>query len=162
MFEIQLCIRFGRLTRPGSHLEPRGHDQRRPALLVHAAEPARVKKRLKPLPVTDTLGLAYLHRHTAARAGVALIRPGRQHVRIYDLDTVLWTTSRHRLHIARKERRHDGWTRRSRPTTLTARARKSSRTEGCHDVTGPVAVWGLDASRRNGARRRVGIGRVTS
>jgi len=37
-----------------------------------AAEPARVKKPLTPLPVTDAVGLAYLHRHAAARAGVAV------------------------------------------------------------------------------------------
>jgi hypothetical protein len=42
------------------------------ALLVHAAEPACVKKPLTPLPVTDAAGLAYLHRHAAARAGVAV------------------------------------------------------------------------------------------
>jgi hypothetical protein len=33
---------------------------------------ARVKKPLTPLPVTDAVGLAYLHRHAAARAGVAV------------------------------------------------------------------------------------------
>src|SRR4029077_5440661 len=54
------------------HPVARGHDQRRLALLVHAAEPARVKKRLTPLSVTDAVGLAYLHRHAAARAGVTL------------------------------------------------------------------------------------------
>ena len=54
------------------HLVPLGHDQRRFALLVHAAEPARVKKPLTLLPVTDAVGLAYLHRHAAARAGVAV------------------------------------------------------------------------------------------
>jgi hypothetical protein len=54
------------------HLIPRGHDQRCLALLVHAAEPARVKKPLMPLPVTDAVGLAYLHRHAAARAAVAV------------------------------------------------------------------------------------------
>ena len=50
----------------------RGHDQRCLALLVHAAEPACVKKPLTPLPVTDAVGLAYLHRDAAARAGVAV------------------------------------------------------------------------------------------
>jgi hypothetical protein len=53
-------------------LVPLGHDQRRFALLVHAAEPTGVKKRLTPLPVSDAVGLAYLHRHAAARAGVAI------------------------------------------------------------------------------------------
>ena len=54
------------------HLVPCGHDQRCFALFVHAAEPACVKKPLAPLPVTDAVGLAYLHRHAAARAGVAV------------------------------------------------------------------------------------------
>ena len=54
------------------HFVPRGHHQRCLALLVHAAEPACVKKPLTALPVTDAVGLAYLHRHTAARAGVAV------------------------------------------------------------------------------------------
>src|SRR5215472_13486375 len=54
------------------HLVPRGHDQRCLALLVHAAEPACVKKTLMPLPVTDAVGFAYLHRHAAARARVAV------------------------------------------------------------------------------------------
>ena len=54
------------------HFVPRGHHQRCLALLVQAAEPACVKKPLTPLPVTDAVGLAYLHRHTAARAGVAI------------------------------------------------------------------------------------------
>jgi hypothetical protein len=31
-----------------------------------------VKKPLTPLPVTDAVGLAYLHRHAAARARVAI------------------------------------------------------------------------------------------
>ena len=53
-------------------LVPRGHDQRRLALLVHTAEPTCVGKQLTLLPVTDAGGLAYLHRHTAARAGVAI------------------------------------------------------------------------------------------
>jgi len=53
-------------------LVPRGHDQRRLALLVHTAEPTCVGKQLTLLPVTDAGGLAYLHRHTAARAGVAV------------------------------------------------------------------------------------------
>ena len=44
------------------HLVPLGHDQRRLALLVHAAEPAHVKNLLPLLPVTDAIGLAYLHR----------------------------------------------------------------------------------------------------
>ena len=55
-------------------LVPRGHDQRRLALLVHTAEPTCVRKQLTLLPVTDAGGLAYLHRHTAARAGVAIAR----------------------------------------------------------------------------------------
>jgi len=42
------------------------------ALLVHAAEPACVKKPLTPLPATDAVGLAYLHRLAAARAGIAV------------------------------------------------------------------------------------------
>jgi hypothetical protein len=54
------------------HLVPLGHDQRRLALLVHAAEPAHVKNLLPPLPVTDAIGLAYLHRHAAAWAGVTV------------------------------------------------------------------------------------------
>jgi len=37
------------------HLVPLGHDQRRFALLVHAAEPARVKKPL----ISDAVELAY-------------------------------------------------------------------------------------------------------
>jgi hypothetical protein len=49
-------------------LVPRGHDQRRLALLVHTAEPTCVRKQLTLLPVTDGGGLAYLHRHTAAQA----------------------------------------------------------------------------------------------
>ena len=49
-----------------------GHNQRRFALPVHAAEPARVKKVLMPLPIIDAIRLSYLHRHTAARAGVAI------------------------------------------------------------------------------------------
>jgi len=53
-------------------LVPRGHDQRRLALLVHTAEPTCVGKQLTLLRVTDAGGLAYLHRHTAARAGVAI------------------------------------------------------------------------------------------
>ena len=53
-------------------LVPRGHDQRRLALLVHTAEPTCVGKQLTLLPVTGAGGLAYLHRHTAARAGVAI------------------------------------------------------------------------------------------
>jgi hypothetical protein len=48
-----------------------GHDQCCLALFVHAAEPTGVKKRLTPLPVTDAVGLAYLHRHAAARASVS-------------------------------------------------------------------------------------------
>jgi hypothetical protein len=56
------------------HLVPRRHDQRCLALRVHAAEPACVKKPLTPLPVTHAVGLAYLHRHAAARAGVAIPR----------------------------------------------------------------------------------------
>jgi hypothetical protein len=48
-----------------------------------------------------------------------------------------------RLRIARKERRHNEWTPRSRPMTLTARARKISRTEGRYDATGasPCGDW---------------------
>jgi hypothetical protein len=53
-------------------LVPRGHDQRRLALLVHTAEPTCVGKQLTLLPVTDAGGLAYLHRHTAAWAEVAI------------------------------------------------------------------------------------------
>jgi hypothetical protein len=53
-------------------LVPRGHDQRRLALLVHTAEPTCVGRQLTLLRVTDAGGLAYLHRHTAARAGVAI------------------------------------------------------------------------------------------
>jgi hypothetical protein len=62
------------LAERASHrdLVPRGHDQRGLALLVHTAEPTCVRKQLTRLPVTDTGGLAYLHRHTAARAGVAI------------------------------------------------------------------------------------------
>ena len=61
----------GQLAGRASHrdLVPRGHDQRRLALLVHTAEPTCVRNML---PVTDAGGLAYLHRHTAARAGVAI------------------------------------------------------------------------------------------
>jgi hypothetical protein len=66
----------GHLAGRASHrdLVPRGHDQRRLALLVHTAEPTCVGKQLTLLPVTDAGGLAYLHRHTAARAGVAITR----------------------------------------------------------------------------------------
>jgi hypothetical protein len=53
-------------------LVPRGHDQCRLAPLVHTAEPTCVRKQLTLLPVTDAGGLAYLHRRTAARAGVAI------------------------------------------------------------------------------------------
>jgi hypothetical protein len=53
-------------------LVPRGHDQRRLALLVHTAEPTCVGKQLTLLPVTEAGGFAYLHRHTAARAGIAI------------------------------------------------------------------------------------------
>jgi len=64
----------GHLAGRASHryLVPRGHDQRRLALLVHTAEPTCVGKQLTLLPVTDAGRLAYLHRHTAARAGVAI------------------------------------------------------------------------------------------
>jgi len=64
----------GQLAGRASHryLVPRGHDQRRLALLVHTAEPTCVRKQLTLLPVTDAGRLAYLHRHTAARAGVAI------------------------------------------------------------------------------------------
>ena len=60
----------GRASHPD--LVPRGHDQRGLALLVHTAEPTCVGKQLTLLPVTDAGGLAYLHRHAAARAGVAI------------------------------------------------------------------------------------------
>jgi len=54
------------------YLVPCGHDQRRLALLVHAAKPARVKNPLMLLPVPDAIGLPYLHRQAAARARVAV------------------------------------------------------------------------------------------
>ena len=68
------AIPCGHLAGRASHryLVPRGHDQRRLALLVHTAEPTCVGKQLTLLPVTDAGRLAYLHRHTAARAGVAI------------------------------------------------------------------------------------------
>jgi hypothetical protein len=53
-------------------LVSRGHDQRRLALLVHTAEPTCVGKQLTLLPGHRRRRLAYLHRHTAARAGVAI------------------------------------------------------------------------------------------
>jgi hypothetical protein len=68
----QLCVSCASPQDQVRDLVPLGHDQRRFALLVHAAEPTCVKKRLTPLPFTDAVGLAYLHRHTAARAGVAV------------------------------------------------------------------------------------------
>ena len=65
---------WGQLAGRASHrdLVPRGHDQRRLALLVHTAEPTCVGKQLTLLPITDAGGLAYLHRHTAARARIAV------------------------------------------------------------------------------------------
>ena len=49
-----------------------GHDQRRATTLVHAAKPPGIKIQLAQLLFGHLVVLADLHRHTAARAGVAV------------------------------------------------------------------------------------------